>query len=124
MQYELKEITLHHKDRTRRKLVIEFSNPNFAIFGEYLMVDAPLLNWHILKEIKYVLANEKERVTSSGNRTIITITKEKTVIEDLLDGLADEDDLLAPVIIETETFYDVLVKWYDAVAKFNARAKS
>lgn len=124
MLYEIKEIELHNKNETRKKLIIQFSNPACSLLGEFLNVDASLLNWYILQEVKAVLADEKRRVKSSGNRTSIEITKEQTKIEDLLDGIVADEDLLAPVVIETEKFYRILMKWYEIIDKFNSENES
>lgn len=124
MHYEIKQIELHNKNGTRKKLIIEFFDPAYALLGEFLNVDASLLNWYILREVKAVLDNEKDQVESSGNRTSITVTKEQTRIEDLFDGIIADEDVLTPIVIETDTLYQILVNWHAAIDKFNSEYKS
>lgn len=121
MQYEIKEIKLQNKRKQRTRLVITFANPKYTLLSEYLMVDAPLLNWRILMDLQQVLSNKKEEVQLSGNRTSIMITKEETKLDDLLVGLVDEDDLLETVVMSTAKFHEILLQWYKAYSKFEAK---
>lgn len=123
MQYEIKEIELQNKNKIRPRLIITFADSNYELLGEWLMVDAPLFNWHVLDKIQKVLANEKEKFQSSGNRTSITITKDKTIIEDLLASIVDDGDLLATVVLDTVEFQGVLLQWYKAYTHFQSRLK-
>lgn len=109
--YKIKEVTLKQGEYQRKRLVIEFENPEQAILGELLMTDAPLLSWKLLREINSVLSGELSEVKGSGNRTSWIINAEKSIIEDLHAHLADDIPSMKTCVIETRKLYDLLKMW-------------
>lgn len=108
MNYRIREIELKNKEISRTRKVIEFEDESDAIVAEFLMVDAALLNWQVMRDIEAILAGEKQEIKSIGNRTKITIRKEETVIEDTFD---DEYEL-ETAILATNEFQRLLKEWF------------
>lgn len=119
MEYEIKEIQLRNKDTYRKRLIIEFADKSLNILAEFLMVDAPLLNWRIIKDVEGVLSNKKERIQLAGNRTKITVTKKETIIEDLYEDLSDYENKLQQVTLHTAEFQSILQHWHEETTALN-----
>jgi len=119
--YKVREIELKNKNQTIKRLIIEFEDSACAILAEYLMVDAPLLNWKVINEMDAVLNERKKETQLSGNRTLITVNNLETKIEDLLAGMVDESDKLPTVVIETDAFHHILINWYETLSKFKKK---
>ncbi len=56
--YQFRTVTLKNGKQTKEVLVIEFTNPAMQIVGEFLMADASLLDYTVLKDIHDVLAKK------------------------------------------------------------------
>lgn len=84
--YEIKEITHKNGKTEQNELVIEFTDVEMVIVGEFLMADAALLDTLVVKEIDRVLAGETDMIVSGGNRCRLVIKAEQTRISDLLEG--------------------------------------
>ena len=117
MEYNIKEITLRNKHQQRTRLIIEFQNPTYAILGELLMIDAPLLQWRIIKDIESVLAQRSEVVEYIGNRTKAIIRIDETEISDLFTHVSESDGRLQTVTIETTELLALLCMWQQKVGK-------
>ncbi len=59
--YEIREIVLKNGPVERKRLVIEFHNQDQQIVGEFLMVDANLLEGKIVREIKRLMVGRKKK---------------------------------------------------------------
>jgi|SRR5690625_6159994 len=111
--YELKTVTVHGKGKQQKKdvLVAEVSDERFAIIGAFLMTDAPLMNYAVLKRIDAVLTGEETESTFSGNRCSVTIKPDVSELEDLFAGMGDDVPAYETCEIETERVKDVILKW-------------
>lgn len=114
MEYVINEIELTNKTNSRKRLVIEFANPSYAILAEFLMSDAPLMSWRIIQDIGNVISGKQESFENSGNRTHIHVTKEETNITDLFSGMFDEEVIYKPVTIETKKLLQIISEWFAA----------
>src|SRR5690625_7817083 len=79
--YELKEVTLKNKNYEKKRLVINFYNPQYNILAEFLMSDSCLLSEEISRAFK--LVSSREKVELSGNRCHVEIKQTETCISDL-----------------------------------------
>lgn len=118
--YKIREVTLKNGPKEKNVLVIDFDDPDMQIVGEFLMADAPLLHWQILREMEQVLAGEKQVATSSGNRCNLTIRPASTIISDLFVGM-DDVDVYPSYEIDTEELRDLIVMWFQNSKRFNQR---
>lgn len=116
--YRFKEITLKNGPNEKKVLVIDFEDPKMAIVGEFLMTDAPLLNYSILKDIEHVRSGASNYEESSGNRCALFIRKDTTQIEDLFAGIIDEEDVFSSYEIGTEELSDLVHMWREKKATF------
>lgn len=119
--FEITVKTLKHGDRQRKRLMIQFTDPNLEIIAEFLMTDAELLERKILRELEDVLSARQTTAQFSGNRTNIKMNKQITEITDLFFGLDDNMETYQAVEIDTEKFKNIIDEWFSAVDKFNER---
>ena len=112
--YQVKEIRLTNGGRERKRLVIEFCDPDKQIVGEFLMSDAPMLNGIILQEIDQVLNGKKRMITSSGNRCFITVKSDVTMIEDLLTAM-EGVEAYPPYTLDTKELRELIVMWFEKI---------
>lgn len=115
MNYKIREIELKNNQISRTRTIIEFEDESDAIVAEFLMADAALLNYQVIKDVEAILAGEKEEIQSVGNRTKITIRKSETIIEDTFD---DEYELEA-VCLDTKDFQALLKEWFQMRERHN-----
>jgi len=108
LNYKIREVELKNKEISRTRTVIEFEDESKAIVAEFLMADAALLNWQIIKDVEAILAGEKEEIQSVANRTKITIRKSETIIEDSFD----DEYALETVCLQTKDFQALLKEWF------------
>lgn len=118
--YEIKEITLTNGETERKDLMIEFTDPNMAIVGEFLMADAALLDTLVMKEIDRVLAGDTDMIVSGGNRCRLVIKAEQTRISDLLEGYEDVD-ALPPYTIDTVELKKLILMWIERKKEFKKK---
>src|SRR5699024_8096036 len=90
--YHIREVILKSEQAERKRLIIEFIDPAQAIVGEFLMMDASMLNFSVLEDLNKVLSKESKYIESSGNRCYLKINPEKTRLEDLYEGLYTDFD--------------------------------
>lgn len=115
--YYFREVTLKNGPIEKKRLIIEFDEPNMKIVGEFLMADAPLLRGKILKEIDQVLTGEKREITSNGNRCALTIRSSTTIISDLFVGMKNVD-VYPAYEIETKELRELIVMWFQKLEEF------
>lgn len=118
--YDVKEITLKNGETERKDLVIEFTDPDMAIIGEFLMTDAPLLETLVEKEIERVLAGETDMIVSGGNRCRLVIKAKQTRISDLLEGYEDVNTF-PPYTINTVELQQLIRMWIDKRKEFKKK---
>jgi len=116
--YQFKEITLAHDQVARQVLIIEFSDPQKRILGEFLMNDASLLDYRVLDQLDRVLSGETEREESAGNRCSLEISREKTVVEDLFSEMYADFPTLPAYEMDTKKLRDLIIIWKEKVATF------
>lgn len=109
--YHIREVILKSEQAERKRLIIEFDDPNRAIVGEFLMTDASLLNFSVLDELNKVLFGERDYIESSGNRCSLEIRSNQTLIEDLLAGLFTDFDTFPAYEMDTKELRDLVVMW-------------
>jgi len=113
--YELKEVTLKNKHYEKKRLVINFYNPQYNILAEFLMSDACLLSEEISRAFKLVSSGEK--VELSGNRCHVEIKQTETCIYDLF---SDNESISYPSLkLTTEEFKQYINIWKEALIQFN-----
>jgi len=115
--YTIKEVILKNKHHEQKRKIIEFHDPDMAIVAEFLMSDASLLNFYILKQIESVLSGKRQEASVNGNRCAVHITKHKTVIEDLLTDMFDGIQPYETYEIDTTTFKELILMWHDELQK-------
>lgn len=115
--YQIREVILQNKHTERKRLVIEFADPAQAIIGEFLMTDASLLNFSILRDLNKVISMENHCIETSGNRCFLKISPTKTYIEDLYEGLFADFDTLPAYEIDTKELRDLVVMWKSKLAE-------
>lgn len=120
--YEIREIVLKNGPVERKRLVIEFHNQDQQIVGEFLMVDANLLEGKIVREIKRLMVGEKEEVQFSGNRCFVKVRRDKTYFEDLYEGVAGMKSY-PPYEMDTNEFYELVKMWFKRQAEFRQNRK-
>src|SRR5690625_3794768 len=109
--YSIEEKVLTNNSLTKKIPIISFHNPEMAIVAEFLMTDAPMLQFSVLEKIDQVLSGKKEKIHSSGQRTSWVLKKDVTKIEDLFDGLYEGVKTHPPVKIETKLLKDLIYMW-------------
>lgn len=117
--YHIREVILKNNQVERKRLVIEFDDPAQAIVGEFLMADASLLHFSVLDELNHVLSGKSDHVESSGNRCALEIRSDKTLIEDLFEGMFANFDTLPAYEIETGELRDLVAMWKEKIEQLN-----
>lgn len=112
MDYEIKEVELRNNSITKKRRIIQFADEQYEILAEFLMSDAPLMDWQIVREVENVVNGNATSIKSSGNRTHIHVTLEETVLTDLLASIENDFSALQPLRIKTENLYSLLQRWY------------
>jgi hypothetical protein len=121
--YQINEIILKNKQIERKRFVIEFIDPAQAIVGEFLMTDSSLLNYSVLDDLNKVLSEKSDYIEFSGNRCSLEIRSDKTLIEDLFEGMFANFDTLPAYKIETKTLRDLVVMWKEKLEELNESFK-
>lgn len=112
MDYEIKEVELRNNSITKKRRIIQFADEQYEILAEFLMSDAPLMDWQIVRQVENVINGNATSIKSSGNRTHIHVTLEETVLTDLLSSIEKDFSALQPLRIKTENLYSLLQRWY------------
>ena len=108
--YEIKEIVLKNGPTEKKRLVIEFTDPEQQIIGEFLMSDVDLLHGKIVREINDLLQGKKDEVEFSGNRCFVLARKNMTKIEDLYADMEGMDGY-PPYEMDTTEFLQLIKVW-------------
>ncbi len=111
VMYAIKEITLQHGQHERKRSVITFEEREKQIVGEFLMSDAPMLQFAIIQDIEIVLRGEESCILRNGNRCSIKITKNTTHIEDLYTDLYEGLHTYAPYEMDTTEVLSLVRMW-------------
>lgn len=109
--YQIREIILKNKHVQRKRLIIEFADPAQAIIAEFLMTDASLLNFSVLEDLNKVINRDCNYLESTGNRCLLKIKPDKTIIEDLFEELYTDYDTLPAYQINTKELKDLVYMW-------------
>lgn len=109
--YAIKEITLQQGQHERKRSVITFKEREKQIVGEFLMSDAPMLEFAIIQDIDIVLRGEESYILRSGNRCSVKITKDRTYIEDLYTDLYEGLHTYAPYEMDTNEVLSLVHMW-------------
>lgn len=109
--YTLREVVLKNGPHERKSLVIDFTDPNMDVVGEFLMTDASLLNYEVLRLIDHVLSRHKIEERISGNRCSLTITAAYTRIEDLFVDMFEDVQTYPTYDIETTLLKNLIHMW-------------
>ncbi|HLS36248.1 MAG TPA: hypothetical protein VK061_08430 [Bacillota bacterium] len=115
--YEIREVMITQGKEERSVWVIDFHDEKYEIISEFLMTDAPMMDYHILTDLEEVLRNDKKENKVSGNRCFLHIKKDFTYIEDLFDGLFDDFETYPSVEVETNILKDLIVMWREKTEK-------
>lgn len=116
--YQFREVVLRNKTIEKKVLVIEFDEADKAIVAEFLMTDASMLKYSVLKTINHVLSGVSEYEKTSGNRYGLVIKRDKTQIEDLFEGLFDDFDTYPSYRVDTAELRDLIIMWRDKLNVF------
>lgn len=119
--YHVKEITFKNEPTERKALIIEFTDPQMNIVGEFLMTDAGLVHYSVLDEIEKVLTGKLEYIESSGNRCFLEVNKDQTLVGDLFEGMFDGFDTFPSYEIETVLLKDLIVMWKKELEAFHKK---
>ncbi|HEY4599985.1 MAG TPA: hypothetical protein VIG73_01630 [Cerasibacillus sp.] len=111
-------VTLKNGAHERKRLVIEFTDPNRAIIGEFLMSDSQFVNKAIYRDVLAVLNGEKAHVTTSGNRCHLDIKPKQTVITDLYADMFADVDTYPTCEIETHELKQLMDMWFKKLEEF------
>lgn len=108
----------------KKVLHIVFDDPQMEIIGAFLNDDASMLDYQVLRLIDDVLAGKSKVEKTSGNRCALTITRETTVVEDLLEDMFDDMTTYPSYEIETKQLQALLVMWKDKRETFATENKA
>lgn len=122
--YHFKETILKNKTMEKKVLHIVFDDPQMEIIGAFLNDDASMLDYQVLRLIDDVLAGKSKVEKTSGNRCALTITRETTVVEDLLEDMFDDMTTYPSYEIETKQLQALLVMWKDKRETFATENKA
>ncbi len=109
--YQIREVVLYRGEDKRKRLVIEFVEPDQAILGEFLMTDAPMFAGGILQEIDAVILGERAKMIGSGNRCGWEIDADQAVINDLFADMGDDVPSMPTCTIETKKLAELVDIW-------------
>jgi len=109
--YQIREVVLCRGEDKKKRLVIEFTAPDQAILGEFLMADAPMFAGGILQEIDAVILGEREKMIGSGNRCGWEIDADQAVINDLFADMGDDVPSMPTCTIETKKLAELVDIW-------------
>src|SRR5699024_7590700 len=113
--YEVKEVTLKNKHYEKKRLAINFDDPQYNILAEFLMSDSCLLSEEISLKFKLVASGEK--VELSGILIHVEIKQTETCISDLF---SDNEAISYPSLkLTTEEFKRYINIWKEALTQFN-----
>lgn len=115
--YRIREVVLKHNKHIKKRLVIEFDDPDKALVGEFLMVDAPLDEWAVLDGIDKVLKGEVPEIELSGNRSKIVMTPDKTYVHDLFLSKGDVPKFPS-CELDTEILRELILMWKKEKEKY------
>lgn len=109
LEYTIQEVKLTGSGKEKRRKVIRFNNPDLRLLEEFLMVDAPLHDWSILRRFEEVNRQGTSLGPFVGNRTSTMIGPVQTKIEDSFDfpGM----DPLPSVKLPTDMLYELILTW-------------
>lgn len=109
--YTIREVSLQHGTHERKRSVITFQEREKQIIGEFLMSDAPMMNFAIIHDIEVVLQGIENSITRNGNRCTITIMKYNTHIEDLYSDLYEGLHTYTPFSMDTNEVLALIRMW-------------
>ncbi|MBO1003634.1 hypothetical protein ACFSKI_17040 [Pseudogracilibacillus auburnensis] len=115
--YQFREVVLKNGFQERKVLAIDFDDPKLAIVSEFLMADANLLGGKIIEEIDQVLLGEEEYIESSGNRCVLKIKADETMITDLFEDMEDVNSLDS-YHIDTKELRELILMWLEKLEEF------
>jgi len=110
--YQIKTVTLTHKNIEKKRLVITFNDQSYELVADYLMADAPLLSFEIIQVIEAVLNGQNKAAKWAGNRTELTINPDTSIIEDLFEQKE-------AISVETNWLYEMTVLWQNQLNELN-----
>lgn len=116
--YTIREITLQHGMKKRIRPVIEFTDADMQIVGEFLMADAPMLQGKVVQEMEAVLDGKKEEIQISGNRTALHVTRARTEVTDLFAGM-DDVNSYPSYQMETNALRNLIVMWLEKLNEYD-----
>lgn len=119
--YQFREVELKNKKMIKKVLVIEFDQEDMAIVAEFLMTDASLLDYSILRQIDKVLSGEHNCEKANGNRFNLVIKPDTTRMEDLFEGLFDDFVTYPTYEMSTKTLRELIVMWRDKKDTFERK---
>src|SRR5690625_6171776 len=109
--YQIREVVLCRGEDKIKRPVIEFTVPDQAILGEFLMTDAPMFAGGILQEIDAVILGERAKMIGSGNRCGWEIDADQTVINDLFADMGDDVPSMPTCTFETQNLAELVDIW-------------
>src|SRR5699024_9459876 len=113
--YELKEVTLKNKQYEKKRLLINFDDPQYNILAELLMSDSCLLSEEISRASKLVSSGAK--VELAGHRRPVEIKQTEACISDVY---SDNEAISYPSLkLTTEEFKRYINIWKEALTQFN-----
>lgn|SRR5699024_1115910 len=118
IMYTIREVSLQHGTQERKRSVITFKERNKQIIGEFLMSDAPMMNFAIIHDIQVVLRGVESSITRNCNRCSINITKEITYIEDLYTDLYEGLHTYAPYALDTTELLKLIRMWKEHLEQY------
>lgn len=118
--YQYREVKLGKKQE-KGILVIEFTDPDMKVVGEFLMADGALLGETVLKELDELLQGKKMEAKVSGNRCGLYMTKDTTTINDLLSELYEDVTGLPSYTINTSLLQEILIEWLQVHHEYYAK---
>ena len=117
--YTIREVSLQHGAHERKRSVITFQERDKQIIGEFLMSDAPMMNFAIIHDLLVVLRGDEQSITRNGNRCSIKITKEQTYIEDLYTDLYEGLHTYAPYTMDTNEILALVRMWKNHLEQYD-----
>lgn len=119
--YNLKKVPLKNSkgEEEDNVLVIEFTDPEMAIIGEFLMTDAPLHNFAVLQVIEEILEQKIPPQIINGNRCSLEVGKNKAVIKDMLINFFEGVQTYPSYTIETNKLRELIEMWKRELEAFS-----
>ena len=83
LEHNYKELVLKNGNKTKKKIIVEFADPDFELLGIFFASEFGNFAGEIKRELDDVLTGKKERSEFTGNLCQLIVDGEESVLYDM-----------------------------------------